>query len=49
MIVVAIALLAEIAIGVIGMSLIVTASDADKQQEPVYEDEKKHSGLLEED
>ena len=47
MIVIAIALLAEIAIGLIGMSLLVTASDADKQQEP--EDEKRHSGLLEED
>lgn len=30
-------------------SMCCVASDADKQQEPVYEDGKKHSGLLTEE
>ena len=37
----------EAMIGVIFWSLFSVASDADKQQEP--EDEKRHSGLLEEE
>ena len=37
-------------VGVIFWSLFSAAHDADKQQEPVYdEDEKKHSGLLTEE
>lgn len=35
--------------GVMWWSMCRVASDADKQQEPVYHEDKKHSGLLEED
>lgn len=40
---------AYLVIGIIFWALISAAHDADKQQEPVYEDGKRHSGLLEED
>lgn len=39
----------EALIGIIFWALFSVASDADKQQEPVYEDGKKYSGLLEEE
>lgn len=39
----------EALVGIIFWSLFSVANDADKQQEPVYEDGKRHSGLLEEE
>ena len=39
----------ELLAGIIFWSLFSVASDADKEQEPVYEDSKKHSGLLTEE
>lgn len=40
---------AYLAIGVIFWSLFSAAHDADKQQETLYDEDKRHSGLLEED
>ena len=40
---------AYLVIDIIFWALFSAAHDADKQQEPIYEDEKRRSGLLEED
>ena len=40
---------AYLVIGVIFCSLFSVASDADKAQEPVHDDGKRHSGLLTEE
>lgn len=44
-----IAAIITLLVGVMWWSMCRVASDADKQQEPVYEDGKRHSGLLEEE
>ena len=47
--IVAIIILVEAIVGIIFWALFSAASYADKQQEPVYDEGKRHSGLLEED
>lgn len=44
-----IALAIEALTAVVFLALFSVAHDTDAQQEPVYHEEKKHSGLLEED
>lgn len=39
----------EALVGIIFWSLFSVAHDADKQQEPMYDEDKRHSRLLEED